>query len=129
MSEHLSRLTLITGIISLQLMTSGCLGLGGGALGIFAFLGSGGGESHPGSNGFISLLRLGGGSGGLGGLGEAPFGSTEEASAESGSDSSGQGTHAPSAATIHNPEPSSLLLFGAGFAELSAARRCKKRRL
>lgn len=109
----------LAGIIGLQLMTSGCLGLGGGAAGIFGFI-TGGGNGEDSDSGSTVASLIGGGGGGSAG---SAFSSDSD-----GVSSGSAGGSAPAAATIHNPEPGSLLLFGAGLAGLSLGRRRKKRR-
>ena len=85
--------------IAAQLLTAGCLGGGGGG-GLGSLFGFGGGGS---GDSFASLSS--GGSQGSGG----EFG-------------------APGVATVHNPEPASVALFGSGLAGLALLKRRKARR-
>ena len=84
--------------IAAQLLTAGCLGGGGG---IFGF--SDGSSNGSSGDSFASLSS--GGSQGSGG----EFG-------------------APGVATVHNPEPASVALFGSGLAGLALLKRRKARR-
>ena len=99
--ERTSRVWLVVLGVAVQLVTAGCLGLGGGGGGLF---GSSDGNGSSGEGPFASESLT---SGGLGGNG---FGSVSEV------------------ATLANPEPASLALFGGGLAGLAYLRRRKSRR-
>ena len=101
----------VVGCIAIQLLATGCGGGGGG------------------------LSSLFGGEGGLFGLfggGDSATSASEAlgAIASGGSDGSGDGliTVASDVATVHNPEPASVALFGGGLAGLSLLRRRNARK-
>ena len=99
--KHASRVWLVVGGIAVQLVSAGCLGLGGGSGGLF------------------------GSSDGSGSAGEGPFASQ---SLTSGGVEGGLGGTTSEVATLANPEPASLALFGGGLAGLACLRRRKSRR-
>ena len=86
--------------VAVQLIVSGCNGGGGGLFGLF----SGGDSGSSGSAGDLGSLASGG-------------------AGESGSGSVGSSN----VATVHNPEPTSLALFGGGLAGLWSWRRRNSR--
>ena len=94
--------------IAAQLLTAGCFGGGGGTGGLGSFFGFGGGGSGGDSSGSDS------------------FASFDQGGA--GGDAGGDAFGAPSVATVHNPEPASVALFGSGLAGLTLLKRRKARR-
>jgi len=101
---------------ALPLLAVGCNGGGGG---FFSSL-FGGGDS--GSSEVLSSLgsffSSGGGSDGSGG---DLLGSVDDGGA------GGPGLSGPSVATLHHPEPASLVLFGGGLAAMTRLRRRQRR--
>ena len=108
--EHKTRTALLVGAaLTMQLMTAGCFGGGGGSIisGIGDFFSGFFGGSNSSSSG-------------INGIGENIVVSlSEDASGDNG---------IPEVAVLHNPEPGSLMLFGSGLAGLSFIRRRRSRK-
>ena len=104
--KRISQVGLVVCGVAVQLVTAGCLGLGGGSGGLF-------GSSE------------GSGSGGSGSASEGPFASQSLTNGGLGGNESGSTLEV---ATLANPEPASLALFGGGLAGLACLRRRKSRR-
>lgn len=97
--------------ISVLLLTSGCSG--GGLSNLFGLFGWGDGGGSSGNSGILSSLAGGG------------DGANELAGIDgSGGDSTQSGVS--TIATVHHPEPGSLVLFGGGLASALFSRRRKK---
>ena len=122
MNNHVRKAVVLGLAISALLSTSGCFGGGGGGLvGLFdgssagdilaAFGGPGSGDE---SNGLFG--------GDEGGFELLSLFSGDDQDWESGEEYD----KLPPVATVHNPEPMSLGLFGAGLVALGASRRRKK---
>jgi len=110
--KHASSLWLVIGLVSMQLLTAGCSGGGGGALfGLF-----GGGDS-----GVAEILGTFASAGsdvaGGGSVGDIGGGGLSEGL-----------TVTSDIATVHHPEPASIALFGGGLAGLAHLRRRKAQR-
>ena len=118
--QHTSRTWVIVAGLSLALLTAGCKSGGGGLSSLFGIFGGSGGESGGGESGgsgvLASLIDVGGSGGGTGGSGGSTGGS-------------GGGSEITSpAATVHNPEPGSIALFGTGLLGVAFLRRRKSHR-
>ena len=105
--------------VMIQLLTAGCSSGGEGFFGLF-----GGGGSDT-SEEALSLLSFGSTDGGSSGGSSGSGGSSSSSSSGSGS---GSLTSAPPVATVHQPEPASMALFGAGLMGLACLGRRKARR-
>ena len=101
--KTISSMLMGAGLLSLQLLTAGC---GGGGGGLSSLFGGGGGDSGAGD---VFSALISGGSDVAGG----------------GTDSAASVT---SVATVHNPEPASVALFGGGLVGLAYLRRRKAQR-
>ena len=112
--NHGSRVWLVIGFAAVQLLTAGCGGGGGG--GFFGLFG--GGDS--GSGDLLGLLASSGSSGS-----DLAGGISELAGGDPGG---GLGTITSDVATVSNPEPASMALFGGGLAGLACLRRRRARR-
>ena len=128
MIYHSRKAVVLSVAITALLSTSGCFGGGGGGDGFFGwFSGSSFGDSlasfgegsGDGSDGLSSLFDGSGGGdeGGILNLVTNDLG-----------DNTGDFPQPPPIATVHNPEPMSLGLFGVGLAALGASRRRKTSR-
>ncbi|OGW91259.1 MAG: hypothetical protein A3D28_00465 [Omnitrophica bacterium RIFCSPHIGHO2_02_FULL_63_14] len=95
--RNVTRVTLLGLTLALQLLATGCLGLGGGTGSGGSSSGSDGG-SGSGSESFAGLSTGSGGGSGSGGLFGGP---------------------------VHSPEPASLALFGSGLVGLGVWRHRK----
>jgi len=154
MRKGMSSFMKVCTVVGMQVVTSGCLT--GGAGGIFGFLESAGffsGNGHSDAPTILGSLPSsvfsGGGDGGWGGyVGGAPDLSWDEGNGDeeqyytTNDDNPGEGTGGPNqhhgttegnpggttqtAATVHNPEPASIALFGAGLAGLTCLRRRRR---
>ena len=110
------RYTLLIVSMASALLSTGCLGGGGGNSGLFSALSDFfGGSSSSSSNVDI--------------LGSLPDdGGTDGSSLEFASLRVAGGDDVPDVATIHNPEPASMMLFGSGLAGAALLRRRRARR-
>ncbi len=118
MEQNAKKVLMISAVLAIQLLSSGCL-LGSGGGGLFSFFGSGGSSaatvfSNSGPFGANDSQ----GSGGL----------VEELSRFSGVNPDGLPNDVPPVAVLHNPEPGSLFLFGSGLAGLGFLRRRRSRK-
>ena len=98
--RYMTRVALVGLTLAVQLLATGCLGLGGG-----------GGSSSLG----------GSGSGSSGSGGSESFASLSSFSSVGGDSGSGGGGGGP----VHNPEPASIALFGSGLIGLGVWSRRK----
>ena len=103
MRQQLRQSGLVALGITAQLLTAGCLGGGGGSSGLFDLFGSGGSDTASNTTDVLDSV------------------------ASAGSQSS-SGSGVPEVATLHSPEPGSLVLFGGGLAGLAVLRRRRKKR-
>ena len=96
--QDVTRVTLLGLTLALQLLATGCLGLGGGTGGSGGSSSGSDGGSGSGSESFAGLSTGSGGGSGSGGLFGGP---------------------------VHSPEPASLALFGSGLVGLGVWRHRK----
>ena len=106
--KHASSLWFVMGLVSM-LLTAGCSGAGGG--GLFGFFGGDSGTEE-----ILGLFASGGSDvvGGGGSIGDLGGGGLSESLVVTSD-----------VATVHNPEPASLALFGSGLIGLAHLRRRK----
>ncbi len=104
----------VAGLLSLQLLMTGCNASGGlsGLFGLFGLLGGGS------SDDVVQTLASEGSDGGTGGENDLIGSNGHESSSDI----------VPTVAVLHNPEPGSLALFGGGMAGLAMWRRRRVRK-
>ncbi len=116
MDDKMRTTLLIVTSLTAQVMTSGCFGGGDGGSGFFGLFGGGSGAAE--------LFASAGGTGGSSGDEiVTTFGETT-----SGNSTGTFGSFAPTAAVLHNPEPTGVVLFGSGLFGVALWRRRKTRR-
>lgn len=118
MKQPVAQLALVAASVSALLLTAGCKSGGGGIFG-----GLFGGSSESGVDALSSLFSGEGDSGSSGSGSGSTAGGGEQAP---GGENYVGGT--PPVATLHHPEPGSLVLFGGGLVGAAFLRRRKSRK-